>query len=155
MRQPQGPPHQRVLKRQHHIAMRDPRIIIDRAKGLKPQAFIKPKRMHLCAEFGLRHTLNSAKSRHRSLDQRGPNPGPPRLAQNTNPANLANLALHQQPRRSNSRAIDQSQQMQSHIVKIIDLVRLGDALFLNEHHPAQMPAQRHIQRLDNLQSHAK
>ena len=135
--------------------MINPGIVIDWAKGLKPQAFVKAKRVHLCAQLGFRHTLNFAKSRHRCRDQRSPNSGPPRLAQNTNPANLASLTLHQQPRRSNSSAIDQSQQMQSHIVKIIDLVRLRDALFLNEHHPAQTPTQRDIQRLDNLQGHAK
>ena len=75
--------------------------------------------------------------RHGRLDQGRTQARAARLGQHTDPADLAHPPLGQKPRRSNRLPVQPRQKMHRHATQIIKLIRLGDALFLDEHRPAQ------------------
>lgn len=144
----------RLLQRADHIPMRNARIIIDRTNGHKAKPFIKTQGMRLRAEFGLCQAGMAVQLCQGGPDQGRAKAGSPRLGQHTDAADHAHLTADQQPCRTYRTAIEMGEKMDRLTIQIIKLIRLADALFLNEDQAAQQQAGGNVAAGGNL-DHAK
>src|SRR6056297_338261 len=120
-----------------HVAMRDARIHVGRAKGDKAQTLVKAQRMGLRAQHRARHPRLPAQVIEAGADQRRTKPRAARLPQDADAADLGALALYQDTRTADRAAIQPRQQMLRLAVAPVLLVGLTDALFLDEDAAAQ------------------
>jgi hypothetical protein len=109
--------------------MLHPRIHVNRPLSHKPQPLIKPQRVNLRPKLHLPNPRHAPEYLHRKADQIRPHPHPPGLLQYTNPPDLANLALHQQPRRAHRNPAIPGQQMPRLRVPPVHLILQRHALF--------------------------
>lgn len=135
--------------------MRDTRVAVDVSFRMKPQGGVKSVRMGLSAEFHLLDPRHAAKPRHCRADQRSADAAPARPGHHADPADLARLTHYKKSRRTKGFAGISGQQMDRRLVLVVQVIRLGHALFFDKDRIAQGTAHRDVAGFGNLDGHAK
>src|SRR6056297_2487500 len=135
--------------------MRNAGIHVFRPKGDKSQLFIEPKRMGLRSKHRPADPGLSAQMLQKGADQRRADPRAPRLAQHTDPPDLARVALDEDTRTAHRTPFKLRQHMMRLAVAPVAFLGFGHILFVDEDRGAQRQTGPEIRWWADLEHHAK